>query len=115
MARKTKRQIKLDEKYVAIRDELLEQLRNQGKFGRNYDDLIDHIIYYFKLKDELQQDIEKNGIRIKVMTGNGFEKETLNDSIKNLNQVSAQLMRIMKDLGLNEPEVIDVDDEYDTL
>lgn len=92
-------------KYDAIRNDLMEQLQQQNKTGKHYVDLVNHAVYLFKLKDDLQKDIEVNGIRISQMTGNGYERITDNASIRNLNNVSAQLMRVLKGLGLDEPEV----------
>ena len=92
-------------KYELIKEDLQNQLEQQNKFGNQYDDLLDHAIYLFKLKDELQHDIETNGIRILAPTGNGHKRMTDNTSIRNLHNTSTQLLRVLKDLGLNEPEV----------
>lgn len=101
----TKAPPELSEKYKLIRNDLSDQLEAQEKFGKHYEDLIDHAVYLFKLKDELQEDIDINGIRMLLQTGNGFSKLTDNASIRNLNSVSAQLMKVLKGLGLDEPEV----------
>lgn len=94
-----------NEKYNLIKEDLKDQLIDQNKLGHQYDDLLDHAIYLFELKDKLQNDINKNGIRIKSMTGNGYEKEEDNKSVDKLLKVSAQLMKILNDLGLKEPTV----------
>jgi len=39
------------------------------------------------------------------MTGNGYEKEDDNKSVDKLLKVSAQLMKVLNDLGLKEPTV----------
>ena len=92
-----------NEKYEAIKEDLKEQMQNQNMFGKQYDDLLDHAVFLFTLKDTLQNDINKNGIRIKQMTGNGYEKEDDNKSVDKLLKVSAQLMKVLNDLGLKEP------------
>lgn len=92
-----------NEKYNLIKEDLKDQLIDQNKLGHQYDDLLDHAVYLFELKDKLQNDINKNGIRIKSMTGNGYEKEEDNKSVDKLLKVSAQLMKILNDLGLKEP------------
>lgn len=97
-------------KYDLIRDDLLIQLEQQSKTGKHYADLVDHAVYLFGLKDKLQNDIDTNGLRITLSGGNGHSKEVDNASIRNLNQVSAQLMRVLKGLGLDEPEI---DDGFD--
>ena len=94
-----------NEKYNLIKEDLKDQLIDQNKLGHQYDDLLDHAVYLFELKDKLQNDINKNGIRIKTMTGNGYEKEYDNKSVDKLLKVSAQLMKVLNDLGLKEPTV----------
>jgi len=94
-----------NEKYNLIKEDLKDQLIDQNKLGHQYDDLLDHAVYLFELKDKLQNDINKNGIRIKSMTGNGYEKEEDNKSVDKLLKVSAQLMKVLNDLGLKEPTV----------
>ncbi|MDD4734007.1 MAG: hypothetical protein PHU05_04100 [Bacilli bacterium] len=94
-----------NEKYNLIKEDLKDQLIDQNKLGHQYDDLLDHAVYLFELKDKLQNDINKNGIRIKSMTGNGYEKEDDNKSVDKLLKVSAQLMKVLNDLGLKEPTV----------
>lgn len=96
-----------NEKYNLIKEDLKDQLIDQNKLGHQYDDLLDHAVYLFELKDKLQNDINKNGIRIKSMTGNGYEKEEDNKSVDKLLKVSAQLMKILSELGLNEPKALE--------
>lgn len=93
------------EKYNLIKEDLKDQLIDQNKLGHQYDDLLDHAVYLFELKDKLQDDINNNGIRIKSMTGNGYEKEDDNKSVDKLLKVSAQLMKVLNDLGMKEPTV----------
>ncbi len=96
-----------NEKYDLIRNDLSDQLEAQGKFGKHYESILDHLVYFFKLKDELQYDIETNGIRIEISTGNGHPKIVDNPSIKNLNSVSSRIMTIIKDLNLEDEEPAD--------
>ncbi|WZU02676.1 hypothetical protein MGH68_07215 [Erysipelothrix sp. D19-032] len=93
-----------NEKYDLIRNDLSDQLEAQGKFGKHYESILDHLVYFFKLKDELQYDIETNGIRIEISTGNGHPKIVDNPSIKNLNSVSSRIMTIIKDPNLEDEE-----------
>jgi len=95
------------EKYQNIKEALKEQMAEQNQLGYQYDDLLNHAIYLFKLKDVLQKDIEENGIRLKSMTGNGYEKIDDNKSVDKLLKVSAQLMKILNDLNLKEPPALD--------
>ena len=94
----------VEDKYNKIREDLIDQLENKNKFGRQYEDIVDHAVYLFKLKDQLQEDIIDRGIRITLPTGNGYEKTTPNESIKNLTMVSSQILRVLKELDLATPE-----------
>lgn len=93
------------EKYEIIKQDLLNQLDKQNKFGRHFEGVVDHAVYLCSLKDDLQEDIKVNGIRVKMLTGNWYEKEVDNAFIRNLNQVSSQLLRVLKDIGINELDV----------
>jgi len=52
---------------------------------------------------EIQKDIDKNGLRIKVMTGNGFKSEKPNESVQNILKVNGQQLKILQDLDLKTP------------
>lgn len=95
------------EKYIVIKEDLKDQLMDQNKIGSQYDDLLDHAIYLFTLKDSLQEDILAKGLRIKSATGNGYKKEEDNKSVDKLLKVSAQLMKVLNELGLKEPQTED--------
>lgn len=98
-----------DTKYDEIRKDLLDQLEKKNKYGTHYEDLVDHAVYLFTLKDQLQKDIETHGLRVTMSTGNGHNKEVDNASIRHLNQVSSQLLRVLKDFDLESPN-LDSDD-----
>ena len=76
----------------------------QNKSGKQFDDMIEDYIYLVKLKEELQYDIKKNGIRYETMTGNGFKTEKPNESCERLLKVNAQMLKILQDLNLKAPE-----------
>jgi hypothetical protein len=95
----------LEKKYTLIREDFKNQLLELNKLGNQYDDLLEHIMYLIKLKDVLQADIDKKGIRLKVQTGNGFKKEEDNKSVDKLLKVSAQLFKSMDDLDLKDPPI----------
>lgn len=100
-----------DDKYLLIKQDLEEQLEFQNKIGKQYDDLLDHCIYLFKLKDTLQNDIDDNGIRLVLRKGNGHVSEEDNKSIDKLMKCSTQLMSVLAKLGLNEPSLDEGDDD----
>lgn len=91
------------DKAISVKEDLKEQLIAIGKFGKHYEDLIDDYIYYLDLKDELIKDIRKYGLRINTPTGNGHEALKPNESISNLMKVTAQMLKLLGDLNLQEP------------
>ena len=54
-------------------------------------------------KRKMQKDIDDNGLRIKVMTGNGFKTEKKNDSVLDILKVNGQQLNILQDLDLKAP------------
>lgn len=98
------REKSLEEKINIIKKDLQEQLFAQNKFGKQFDDMIEDYIFFVKLKEELQYDIQDNGIRYKSMTGNGYTTDKPNESVQNLIKVNAQMLKILQDLELKAPE-----------
>lgn len=86
-----------------IKQDLLDQLLEQGKIGKHFESLVDDYINFEKLKRKMQKDIDKHGLRIKVMTGNGFKTEKKNDSVLDILKVNAQQLKILQDLDLKAP------------
>lgn len=97
------KKVSKSEKRKLIRKDLYDQLLNSGNIGNQYEDLIDDYMYLYSLKDKLQKDIKKNGIRVKLKNGNGIESEKDNASIGMLLKVNTQMLKIISDLGLKEP------------
>ena len=90
-----------------IREDLLNQLQDQEKFGKHFEDLVEDYVYNVGLKIKLQNDIDTKGIRYKVPTGNGHSAIKPNESIINLHKTNAQMLKILSDLDLKEPEKYD--------
>ena len=87
-----------------IREDLLNQLQDQEKFGKYFEDLVEDYVYNIGLKMKLQNDIDVNGIRYKTSTGNGYTVYKPNESIVNLHKTNAQMLKILSDLDLKEPD-----------
>ena len=94
------------EEIQQIREDLLSQLLEQNKFGKHFESLVEDYINLEKLKRKIQKDIDKNGLRIKVMTGNGFESEKPNESVQNILKVNGQQLKILQDLDLKAPSQV---------
>ena len=93
------------EKIIAIREDLRNQLLEQNRFGKQFEDMIEDYIYLVKLKEKLQEDIDKKGIRYTVQTGNGFKQKKPNESVVNILKVNNQMLKILQDLDLKAPEL----------
>ena len=96
----TKKQIR-----NAIENDLKNQLIASGNIGNQYDNLIYDYMYFYDLKDKLQKDIKKKGLRVKIVNGNGIESEKDNASVGNLLKVNTQMLKILNDLNLKEPTI----------
>lgn len=95
---------KTEQKIEVIRKDLKDQLIAQNKFGEHFNDMIENYLFYVKLKEELQYDIDTRGIRYEARTGNGYKTDKPNESIKNLTNVTTEMRKILQDLDLKEPE-----------
>lgn len=102
MAKKQKE----NEEIEQIRNDLKDQLIEQGKLGKHFESMVEDYITLEKAKRELKDDIEKKGVRVEVKTGNGFTKEVKNDSIELFVKVNNQMLKILSELQLKEPSQV---------
>lgn len=94
-----------------IKDDLLEQLDAQGKYQNYYLDLIEDYMKYYDLKKRCQKDIKENGLRYTVTSGNGFKSVKPNESVQNLMKITTTMLKILDELGLQNP--VDSSDNSD--
>jgi len=106
---------KESEEIKQIREDLKNQLIEQNKFGKHFESLVEDYINLEKLKRKIQKDIDDNGIRIIVMTGNGFKSEKPNESVQNILKVNGQQLKILQDLELKAPSQTPKEGEGDDL
>jgi len=104
MAKKSTRNLK-----KKMQEDLIDQLHSNGWYGEHYKDLIQDYMFLFDMKDDLQKDIRERGLRYPTINGNGFEQLKPNESVQNLLKVNAQMLKILSDLGLQEPSVLKQD------
>lgn len=88
-----------------IKKDLLDQLQRLGKTGTHFTDLVEDYMFYWGLKDKLRKDINGNGLRYDTVNGNGFTQQKPNESVQNIMKVTAQMLKILSELGLQDPEV----------
>ena len=112
---KSKKNSKDEEEISQIKEDLLNQLMEQSKFGKHFESMIEDYITLEKAKRELKSDIELKGVRIEVKTGNGFTKEVKNDSIELFVKVNNQMLKILSELQLKEPSQTPKEGEGDDL
>ena len=86
-----------------IKDDLLEQLEAQGKYQNYYLDLIEDYMKYYDLKRKCQRDIKEKGLRYEVVSGNGFKSEKPNESVQNLMKITTTMLKILDEVGLQNP------------
>lgn len=82
-----------------IKEDLLNQLKENGTEGKQYTDLVEDYMSFWDIKNRLILDINTRGVSIKWKNGKqtGIRK---NDSIQELNKTSAQMLKILSELGL---------------
>lgn len=97
---------KLTEKDLsAIADDISDQLIQLSKFGKYYDDLVNEYLSLLTIREALKQDIQTQGVRYRFTNGNGKEQEKANESVTNLIKIEQILLKIVNDLGINQPFV----------
>lgn len=95
-----------------IKKDMIDQLDRNGVYGDHYLDLIEDYIALWEIKNKLIKDIKERGVSVKYQNGKnqwGYKK---NDSISELNKTSAQMLRLLSDLGLKAINM-DMDDDDD--
>lgn len=96
-------------KKADIKQDLIDQLERAGVYGSHYQDLIEDYMSLWTIKNKLIADIRKRGVAVQYRDW-GYRK---NDSIAELNKTSAQMLKILRELGLKASgfEAADADEE----
>lgn len=99
--------------FLEIRKDLMTQLENNKTFGKHFEDLVNDYMELWNIKNNLIQDIKERGVSVKWSNGKqtGIKK---NDSIAELNKTSAQMLKLLGDLGI-KPSPLDNGDDDDEL
>ncbi len=96
-----------------IENSLLDQLEDRKNSTKYFIDLVKDYMSLWDIKNELIFDVEEKGVSVKYQNGEnqwGYKK---NDSVRELTSVNAQMLKLLKDLGI-KAEVEEVDDnEFD--
>lgn len=85
---------------TTLRRSLLEQLERKGNNIPVFISLVDNYMELFATMNGLQKDIKKRGVVVSWDNGGGQKGVKKNDSIDQLNKTSAQMLKILKELGI---------------
>lgn len=81
-----------------IKEDLLDQLRSAGVYGKHYEDMVDKYMQFWTLHRKLSTEITDKGILIP--SGTGFK---INPAIEARNKNNTQMLNILRTLGLKAP------------
>lgn len=95
-----------------IRASLIAQLTAQKKLTDYTVDLVETYMKHWHLKERLAADIEENGIRITLSTGNGHDKKVANPSVTDLQRETSIMLQILDKLELRTPVIAGGKDDY---
>ncbi|MBN3404455.1 RNA polymerase subunit sigma-70 [Clostridium botulinum] len=96
-----------------IKEDLLNQLKENETYGKHYEDLINDYMALWDIKNRLIADIKEHGVSIEWNNGKQAGKKK-NDSIPELNKTSAQMLKILAELGLKpSPKENGDNDDYE--
>ncbi|KOA86404.1 RNA polymerase sigma 70 [Clostridium botulinum] len=96
-----------------IHQDLLNQLKENETHGKHYEDLVNDYMALWDIKNRLIEDIRVNGVAIEWNNGKQAGKKK-NDSIPELNKTSAQMLKILSELGL-KPSPKEPEDDNDEM
>lgn len=92
-------------KKTEIKTDLINQLERNGIYGSHYLDLVNDYMSLWEIKNKLIKDIKTRGVSVEWNNGGGQKGFKKNDSIAELNKTSAQMLKILNDLGLKASSV----------
>lgn len=95
-----------------IRESLIAQLEAQNKVTEYCVDMVDTYMMHWRLKERLNRDIEVQGIRITVSTGNGHDKTIANPSVTDLQRETSIMLAILDKLDIKTPVIAGSVDDY---
>lgn len=87
-------------KKMEIKKDLIDQLERNGIYGKQYHDLVNDYMSLWEIKNKLIRDIKKRGVMVEWKNGQNQFGSKKNESIGELNKTSAQMLKILSDLGL---------------
>lgn len=95
-----------------IKESLIDQLNRQNKMTEYTRDLVCTYMSHWRVKERLIKDVEENGLRITVSTGNGHDKVIQNNSITDLQRETSIMLSILDKLELKTPVIASETNDY---
>lgn len=95
-----------------VRKSLIDQLEAQNKVTDYCVDMVDTYMMHWRLKERLNRDIEVQGIRVTVSTGNGHDKTIANPSVTDLQRETSIMLAILDKLDIKTPVIAGSADDY---
>ena len=101
--------------FKEIQESLIEELRKNGNDSKFFIDLVKDYMSLWVIKNRLIDDIDERGVVSKYQNGETQWGYKRNDSVGELNKVSAQMLKILTQLKI-QPKVIEsIPDDDDEL
>lgn len=101
---------RVEDKCDRIKEDLQNQLINQGKFGGHFDHEVENYVFLAREIESFKRDIQVNGNKYRESNGNGIIVIKTNDAILNLLKFEQQALAILNCLDLKAPDVGDTED-----
>lgn len=105
----------IPQKESRIKKSLMDQLTQKGLDGEFYKNLIEDYIYFYRMKDRLQKEIDNDGAIIRYQNSYGSMVTKKNDACDMLLKTNAQMLKILDFLKIKPDENIDMSDDDDEL
>lgn len=87
-----------------IKESLIDQLELKGATADFCLDLVNDYMALWDMKEALRKDVKKRGVTFRDYSSVGVEVSKNNPSTKEFVMVNKQMLSLLKDLGLEEPE-----------
>lgn len=87
-----------------IEQDLISQLEERGVLLKYHEDLVKDYLSYYDIKRKLITDIKKRGVSVFYQNGENQKGYKRNESISELNKVTATMLKILSELGLKPPQ-----------
>ena len=95
----------------AIKEEMLNQLRENGTDNKYYCDLVEDYMKMWDILNLMQKDVDKRGVTVHYDNGGGQSGYKKNDNVPLIPQYNRQMLSLLKELNLKPVgEVSDFED-----